>query len=445
MTTTTRRERIQARASALGGRTRLQTAHAAAGDDTSGAGGTPSSAELWLYGVVGGYWYGFSSESVADALRGLDVDQITVRLHSPGGNAVDGIAIGNLLRNHKARVTVVIDGLAASAASIVALAGDEIVMSPGSQYMIHDPWMLTVGNAAELRSDADFLDKQADNYAGVYAHRATGKTAAQWREVMVADDGRGTWFTAAEAVEAGLADRVGTVTATTPPPPDPAEDSDVDDDEMAARAAWDLDVLVHPAARAAWSSAERTPKPPSASAVGSHHTEGGSAVAFSDEQLTTMRQTLGLAENADEATIVAALGEALEERAEPTAAATTAVPEGMSLVETAVLDDLRTGAAAGRSAREQLDHQARDAAIDAAIADGRTTPARREHWVASWTADADGTRDMLAALAPGLAVPTSESGHSGEPEAGIGHLNIDDAELTAFAAQLGLSKEDLRG
>lgn len=437
-----RRATITARAHALAGPQARARAVRADSTDTADA---STSAELWLYGVVGGYWYGFDSESVADALRGLDVEHLTVRLHSPGGNAVDGIAIGNLLRNHKATVTVVVDGLAASAASVIALAGDEIVMSPGSQYMIHDPWMLTVGNAAELRSDADFLDKQSDNYASLYALRAGG-TAEGWRAVMVADGGRGTWYTAQESVDAGLANRVGTVTSTTPPPAEPVDDGTFTGDEMAARAAWDLDVLVHPVARAAWSGNSRTPKPPSASAVGSTHTEGGSAVAFSDEQITTMRQTLGLAENADEATIVAALDEALTERAEPTAAApttTTTVPEGMTLVETAVLDDLREGATAGRSAREQLDNQARDAAIDAAIADGRTTPARREHWTASWDADAEGTSTMLAALAPGLAVPTTEAGHASEPvQLDIEHT---DAALDAYAAQLGLTKEALRG
>lgn len=148
-------------------------------------------------------------------------------------------------------------------------------------------------------------------------------------------------------------------------------------------------------------------------------------MAFTPEQLTQMRKDLGLQADADEATIVAALSEAASS-AEITPPNTPQIPEGMTLVETAVLDDLRDGAAAGRSARDELDTQARDTAIVDAIADGRTTPSRREHWENSWAADAEGTRAMLAALAPGLAVPTNEAGHAGEPEA-----TADDALYTS--------------
>ena len=73
------------------------------------------------YGVVGGYWWGFDAESVANALRGMDVDTLIVRVHSPGGAASEGIAIGNLLRNLEAHVVVVVDGMAASAASVIAI------------------------------------------------------------------------------------------------------------------------------------------------------------------------------------------------------------------------------------------------------------------------------------------------------------------------------------
>lgn len=397
-----RRETIQARARALAApqaRTR-----AVRSEDANSGEGTPSSAELWLYGTVGGFWWGFDAESVADDLRGLDVDQLTVRLHSPGGNAIDGVAIGNLLRNHKASVRVVVDGLAASAASIIALAGDEVVMSPGSQYMIHDPWMLTVGNAAELRSDADFLDKQADNYAGVYAHR-TGGTAAAWREVMTADDGRGTWYTAQEAVDAGLADRVGTVVSTTPPPADPAEDSSLDEDEMAARAAWDLEVLVHPAVRAAW----RGPKPPAASADGFTTQERSSAVAFTDEQIQTLRNQLGTAEDADETTILAALDEVLQEQVEPEPpqASTSEVPEGMTLVPTLALDELRTNANAGARAAETLRVQERTRFLDEHR--DRFMPANRADWEARYDQAPEETRTYLSS-APQL-VPLEEVGH----------------------------------
>jgi ATP-dependent protease ClpP protease subunit len=87
---------------------------------------TQGHAELWLYGVVGGYWWGFDAEDVAYQLAGPRRRRDAhVRIHSPGGSVFEGIAIANLLRAHKAKVTVVVDGLAASAASIIAIAGDE--------------------------------------------------------------------------------------------------------------------------------------------------------------------------------------------------------------------------------------------------------------------------------------------------------------------------------
>lgn len=401
-----RRALIHARGNALAGsQARARVARGAVADDDA----APRHAELWLYGVVGGYWWGFNSETVADDLRGLDVDQITVRLHSPGGNAIDGIAIGNLLRNHKATITVVVDGLAASAASVIALAGDEVVMSPGSQMMLHDPWMLSVGNAAELRSDADFLDKQAENYAGVYALRGGG-TAEAWRTVMLADNGRGTWYTAQEAVDAGLADRVGTVVSTTPPPAEPTSDPDLDDDEMAARAAWDLEVLVHPAARAAW----RPTKPPAASAEGTTHTdEGVPAMAFTPEQVTNMRQELGLPETADEATIVAALAEALAEQATETPAAT--VPEGHVVIPAAKLADLEAGAEQARTTATALHVKERTAFLDS-VRD-KYLPSSRAGWESEYDRDEAGVRAHFAS-APVL-IPTSELGKGDDSEAGL--------------------------
>jgi ATP-dependent protease ClpP protease subunit len=412
---TTRHERIQGRVAALAGTQRRTTAQAVAELDTAAGAEQGRSAELWLYGVVGGFFWGFDSEDVAHTLRsfGDDVTSITVRLDSPGGIATQGIAIANLLANHPANVTVVVDGLAASAASQIALAGDAVVMSPGAQMMLHDASVLTYGNAAQLRSDADFVDKQSANYAETYAHRAGG-TAEQWREVMLADGGRGTWYTAAEAVDAGLADRVGNIASVTPPPAEPAIDEG--DEEAAARAALDLDALVHPSVRASWSdrlsARTRSPQTPTASADGNHNTRGGT-MSFNDD----VRTRLGVTEDADEATILAALDEALAENADPEPETNSApeVPEGMTLIETEVLDGLRDGARQGIEARQQQLTEERDRAIEAAISSGRTTPARREHWQAAWDADPEGARAQLEALAPGL-VPVTEVGEATNTE-----------------------------
>lgn len=388
-----------------------RVATAAVGDDEPTAPEGGSVGELWLYGVVGGWWRGFDAESVAAALRGLDVDTLYVRIHSPGGYAADGVAIGNLLRNHKAHVVVVVDGLAASAASVIAIAGNEVVMCPGSQMMLHDASTGMYGNAEDLRRAAEWIDSQSENYAGVYAFKAGG-TAAAWREVMLANDGWGTWYTAEESVTAGLADSVGTRQAVGSPPTTPEDQIDDDDDEMLARVAHDLALLeqhVHPAARAAWQG-ER-PKPPTASAGGSITTqEGSTAVAFSDEQLTTMRQELGLPEDADEATIVAALSEALAAQTEDPASPAP-VPAGMALVEKDVLDNLRDQAGKGAAARQQQLDEHRDRTIAQAVSDGKITPARKGHWATAWAADPEGTEQTLSTLEPGL-VPVEERGHA---------------------------------
>jgi ATP-dependent protease ClpP protease subunit len=391
------------------------------------AGGTPEvvSAELWLYGTVGGYWWGFDSDDVAAALRTLgDVDEVLVRLHSFGGNAIEGIAIANLLANHPATVRIVVDGLAASAASMIALAGEELVMSPGSQLMVHDAWMWTAGNAAELRADADWIDKQSQNYAETYAHRAGG-TAAEWREQrMLANNGEGTWYSAQEAVDIGLADRVANIASTTPPPPMP-EPVDLDEDpDFAAAAEWDFEVLLHPAAQSAWSSWRRypgAPKPPSASAVGSNNTEGGSAVAFTDEQITTLRTKLGVAGDADEATILAALDEALEERAEPESG-NAAVTEGDVVIPQVRLKDLESAAASGVEALKKLHAKERKEFLDEHKA--KYPAASRADWEKRYDRDPEGTRELLSSAAD--LVPTTENGHADAPDAEAGGRSLAD-------------------
>jgi ATP-dependent protease ClpP protease subunit len=381
-----------------------------------------SSGELWLYGLVGGWWSGFNASGVADALRGLDVDNLTVRIHSPGGSASDGVAIGNLLRNHRANVTVVVDGIAASAASVIAVAGDDVVMCPGSQMMLHDASTGMWGNAAELRRAADWIDGQSDNYAGVYAYKAGG-TAAEWRTVMMANDGDGTYYTADAAVTAGLASEVGTrVAVGSPPVLDDEIDDIFDDEEMLARIAHDVELMantVSASAQTAWNGLEPTPKPPSASAVGSI-TKGkrGSAVAYSDDTIASLRDKLGVAEDADDATLLAAvddvLDKATEPPAKPTVSATAAVPEGMTLIESDVLENLREQGKQGVEARTQQLEEKRDTAILQAIKDGKITPARKDHWATSWNADAEGTEQLLAGLPAGI-IPVAERGHDKQP------------------------------
>lgn len=156
--------------------------------------------EIYIYDGIGG-WDGFDAAELLNQIRGLDTDSITVHLSSPGGDAFEGLKIMNTLKKHKAEITIEIDGLAASAGSIIAMAGDRIVMSEGAIMMVHHPWCYCVGNSVSLRQKADFLDNLGSSIAQIYANRA-GNTAEHWSEIM---DGE-TSFTARQCVENGLAD-----------------------------------------------------------------------------------------------------------------------------------------------------------------------------------------------------------------------------------------------
>ncbi|MEJ8474463.1 head maturation protease, ClpP-related [Roseibium algae] len=161
--------------------------------------------ELVLYGFVGdSLWReGFTSNEVLQALaeHGSDED-LSVRINSGGGYAFEGQAIYNALYAHKGKVTVYVDAIAASAASIIAMAGDEIVMRAGSEMMIHDPSGLTFGTADEHEKAKTALDKLGSQMASVYAARSEKKTD-DVRQVMKDE----TWFTAEEAVASGYADK----------------------------------------------------------------------------------------------------------------------------------------------------------------------------------------------------------------------------------------------
>jgi ATP-dependent protease ClpP protease subunit len=171
-------------------------------DGSSAAEGvSPASAEIFIYDEIGGS-FGVDATELVMAINEIASDQINVRINSPGGSVFDSIAIYNALVKHPANVTTYVDALAASAASIVAMAGDEVVMMRGSQMMIHDAMGAEFGNAKDMRGMADFLDGQSDNIATIYGARAGSDT--NWRDAMLAE----TWLFADEAVVIGLADRV---------------------------------------------------------------------------------------------------------------------------------------------------------------------------------------------------------------------------------------------
>lgn len=372
--------------------------------------GAPTRAKVNIFDAIGGWW-GVSAAEFVERLDALDVDEVEVHVNSPGGAVWDGIAIMNALKAHRAKVIMIVDGLAASAASIVVMAGDEVVMAEGSQMMVHQASGGVWGNADYIRDMAAILDKIDNNLAGIYARRAGG-TRASWLDLMRAE----TWYNADEAVEAGLADR-----------------ADASLEAIDAEASFDLSVFNY--AGRAQAPAPRRPadalRPLGMPPVGIH--EVGVAADLtpeapvSSEPGTTNRkesvmtdtlkadilQRLGVTDaNADDATILAALDEALEERADETAP-TASIPEGTVLLDAGRFAELEAQAAAGAQARAQQDAERRDRLVATALTEGRISAATRAVWRERLDVDEEGTSALLATLPKSGAVPTEEIGYTG--------------------------------
>lgn len=160
-------------------------------------------AEISIYDEIGGW--GVSAQQFSKDFKALgnNLKQINLHIHSPGGDVFDGIAIYNLLKNHPANKTVTIDGLAASMASVIAMAGNEIIMPENAMMMIHKPWGIQGGDAEDMRKYADLLDKVEDTLIPAYAAK-TGKSAEELAEMLAAE----TWLNGKECVEHGFADKL---------------------------------------------------------------------------------------------------------------------------------------------------------------------------------------------------------------------------------------------
>nr|WP_198509572.1 ClpP-like prohead protease/major capsid protein fusion protein [Yersinia kristensenii] len=160
------------------------------------------SADIYIYEEIG-YW-GVTARQFASSLKALgDIDHINLRIHSPGGDVFEGIAIYNLLNSHPASKTVYIDGLAASMASVIAMVGNPVIMPENAMMMIHKPWGITGGDANDMRDYADLLDKVEGVLIPSYAQK-TGKTPEELAVML----GEETWLTAQECVEHGFADQL---------------------------------------------------------------------------------------------------------------------------------------------------------------------------------------------------------------------------------------------
>lgn len=377
-------------------------------------------ASLYIFDEINPMW-GIGAQDVVDQLKQLDTSQIDVHINSPGGNVFDGIAIMNALRNHKASITVKVDGLAASIASVIAMAGDQIVMSLGSQMMVHNPSGFAMGDAKTMRELADTLDKSRASIASIYADRAGG-TVDAWGTAMDAE----TWYTAQEAVDAGLADKV-------------------DDSSQAAdiAAKFDLSIFNH-AGRADAPDPympvrPKTPVVPKAQLPSEMHRMHNAAIAaantpkegdmqFSDEQLATLRKKLGLADDAtlEPSQVLAAIDDVTPQDQggiTPPATDTAPVPPAKPVAGTMVIDasawDAQQESIKRLEAKQaKHDRDERDDVIAQAVRDGKFAPVRKPHWAKLWDADPEGTRTVIDGLTKNV-IPVEALGYGVEDEDSI--------------------------
>ena len=368
--------------------------------------------ELLMYGTVG--WEITAAETIAK-LADMTGD-VTVRINSYGGDSFEGVAVKNALRAHAGQVTAIVDGVAASAASVIAVCGaDRVVMRPGAELMIHDAWTFADGNAADLTKVAADLERTSQAMAEMYAEKAGGD-AEQWRDMMRAE----TWFSAQEAVDAGLADAV-------------------EDGRTAERP-----VLAKTGPRFAYAGRDGAPKPK----------------ILEEENVTFAKEVakrLGLsADVVDEATLLAALEETLAEQAEGETAKSVEEAEGETVdadedqaagaestsgesaevepepaefaeapaegtdeaevvtLPRDVFEELKAAAAAGAQARETERVNGLDAEVDQWIAEGRAVAANRGAIRKAMHADPETTRRIYANVPKGT-IPRAEIGYGVDP------------------------------
>lgn len=365
----------------------------------------PTVAEIAIYDEIGSDWYGdgVSAKSFADQLADIDADQIELAINSPGGDAWDGLAIMNQLRRHPAQVNVTVDGLAASAASIIAMAGDHITMNRGAEMMIHDASGLCYGNATDMTETAAVLSKISDSYASAYAAR-TGRTREDMRALMDAE----TWFDAEEAVEAGLADDwVDAPAAAARFDFQRAHFKHRCRDEARRTVVASAHVRVH--ARSTDHPASEPEEP---------NKEG--AVMKTDALEKGLRDRLGVADGLDADGLLAAYDAKLaaidKTHSEALAKARSEVPEGVVAVDQEAFNQLQAAAEDGRKALENQREQAREVLIHDALADGRIAPASAAKWRALLEANEDSTAELLASLPKNSAAPVAEAGYGLNPD-----------------------------
>lgn len=380
-------------------------------DAKAAAGKKATTAKVYIFDEIS--MWGVSAQQFVRDVAALDVQTIEVHLNSPGGSFFEGVAIMNTLKDHKANVSVRVDGLAASAASVIAMGGDEVVMAAGSQMMIHEASIIALGKVDDLTKAVKQLNAINATMSGLYQAKAGG-TVEEWAAAMAEE----TWYLAQEAVDAGLADRL---------------DAAVPEDTVAAAMArFDLSVFAH--AGRADAPAPYSPAEPDGSKT--PEKEGGKEMPL-NKKLVESATRLGVKDPdklADDAALIDAIDAATtaseaKAKADADAAAKakkaegeaptgpTKAPAGMVLVDTETLESLQAGVKRSDQVIADAKAEKRDAAVDQAVLDGKIPVARKEFWKAQWDIDPEGIKAALAAIPKGLHVPTSQIGNSDFSEA----------------------------
>ncbi|QCG77668.1 capsid maturation protease [Mycobacterium phage FirstPlacePfu] len=358
-------------------------------------------AQVDIYDEIDWYW-GVTAKNFRNELKALpdSVDTIELHINSPGGDVYEAIAIMNSLRQYKARVVTTVDGYAASSAGFIAVgASDELIIAENSELMAHLPWAFMVGDAHDMRKMADDLERIGRNIASIFAARAGG-SVDEWIDVLTAE----TWWSAQEAVDAGIADKVLAA---------PKRDA-----KNAARNRFDLSVFNHagrsqaPAPRIPQAH-NRTPQPVEAEAS---EREEPTVGTLSESAL----QKLGLDADADDNAIEAAIG-ALAEKAEQGGetpsevtieeATQIAAKFGMTVVNREAYDKMAATVADLSAAREQQIAAENEAAIQAALSDGRISLKVADTWRDELAKNRESTLALLNTLPRNSAVPVDEIGH----------------------------------
>ena len=372
--------------------------------------GGKTTAEILIYDEIDPFW-GVSAGDFANELNALEADEITVGINSPGGIVFDGIAIMNALKRHPANIITRIDGLAASAASFIAMAGDEIQTSKYAEMMIHEARGVVVGTADDFKEMRDLLIRHNESIASVYADRAGGDVK-DWLKKMAAE----TWFTADEMVAAGLADTI----------IEAADESSAANEAESLKNRFDLTVFNFAGRRSA-------PAPETRNSIRSRKV---ATMGLKE----TLAEKYGLDPELDDdafnAALEAALPAAPPEPEPATPAADPApAPElagaiaalnaaGIVTIDKAALDELKAQGQQGSAAFAAIQAEADSRMVDDAIRAGKVRPADKAKWVKNLGLDRDTFKAALDS--PEAVFPVQEQGHGYNPDPGASMSAPDD-------------------